>query len=119
MSGNWLWLPHDNGRLRYTTAAWVSNRARQPPPLVPAKAGTQQNYDDRAFSSCIPACAGMSGNWLWLPCGKVSKQIEIFVLLPRCHIRPLAAFGLEARELGLLDVGVIVDESGAEVFSEH
>ena len=32
---------------------------------------------------------------------------------------PLAAFGLEARQLGLFDVGVIVDEGGAEIFSEN
>jgi hypothetical protein len=45
------------------------------------------------------------------------KQIEIFVLLPSGHVGAIdcfTGFGFEARQLRLLEVGIIVDEGHAE-----
>src|ERR1700684_3594691 len=42
-----------------------------------------------------------------------SKHLEIFAMLPVRH------FGLEALDLRLLDVHVVIDEAGAERFAEE
>ncbi len=51
--------------------------------------------------------------------GVTSKQIEIFVVLAGGHVALPAPVGGKARELGLFDVRVIVDEGGAETFPEN
>ena len=42
-----------------------------------------------------------------------SEHLEIFALLP------LRNFGLEARDLGVLDRQEVVDEAGAQVFAKE
>src|SRR4029078_11845089 len=47
------------------------------------------------------------------PVGGGSKYLEIFAVLPVGHL------GQEAVDLGILDVGVIIDELGTELFAEE
>lgn len=48
----------------------------------------------------------------------VSKQIEILVMFPYCHLAFVVGFALEARHFGVFEVGVVIDESRAERFAE-
>ena len=52
--------------------------------------------------------------------GNVIEEIEIFLLLPARDLRIVVLFlGAEARDLGLLDPAIIIDEAGAEFFREQ
>src|SRR6185312_8775351 len=46
------------------------------------------------------------------------EEVEILFLLPRRRLGGILCFRLEARELGVLEVRVIIDESRAEAFAE-